>query len=120
MTTIDEPSDSATRGTFGDVSDDWAAWAGSNPGWFPSGIDAVHACLPFGEFTTAEVWREWNRLGGPQPDEPRRMAAVMDEAVRLGWVLRLGPVRRDLGRGGHATFTCLYRTLIVPDAGAIG
>lgn len=97
---------------FETVDDEWAAWQADHPDWFGCGLDAVRACLHLPSFTTADVWRRWH---GPQPDEPRRMAAVMDEAVSLGWVIRGAPVSRDLGRGGHASFTCLYRP--IPDGG---
>jgi hypothetical protein len=101
------------NGGFGDVDDDWAAWAGSHAGWFDYGLDAVaETCRQRQRFTTCDVWRAWPDATHPTPRN--RIAEVMDEAVRLGWVRRLRPVGGHTRFDGHAGFGAEYETVSAP------
>lgn len=92
-------------GGFGDVDDGWAEWDASHPHWLDAGLDAVEQCLTLDRFTTMDVWAAWR---GPRPEEPRNVAAVMDEAIRQGLVVRRGVTGGHTRRGGHAGFGSVY------------
>lgn len=93
------------NGGFGDVDPDWAGWEDQHPSWVDAGLDAVEQCLHRSSFTTVDVWAAWR---GERPDEPRNIAFVMDEAVRLGWVVRRGVTGGHTRQAGHAGFGSTY------------
>lgn len=99
-----------SAGGFADIDESWAAFEQDNPSWLACGVDAVErVCATLATFTTVDVWREWR---GPRPEEPRRMAEVMDEAIRIGLCVRVGVTAGHSRQAGHAGFGALYRPLV--------
>lgn len=79
---------------------------GMDGGWFDSGLDALHdVCRRLPVFTSCDVWDVWD---GPQPEQPTRMAEILDQGIAQGWCTRQGPVGGHSRRAGNAGFGARY------------
>lgn len=74
------------QGTFGDVCDDWAAWADEHETFVDAVRDALWGlCSKNRTFVTYDVWQAVPERLWPPLDQRRVMGPLMNAARGAGW-----------------------------------
>lgn len=82
--------------------------------WKAAALDAVFALSRTrSHFTTDAVWWLLTRADYGEPHEPRALGAVMQRAVRAGWIEPTDQTSKSIRAACHARDLRIWRSLVV-------